>query len=101
MTMDNFYKYDPKLSAAARESPKFSFPQGRRDKQNGQQGNAYAQCFYQSLQKKAGGYSYSIGIAKRFGQLKKEGGPFRQSTYDMGTIGQMPSYLKKGLKKKL
>lgn len=30
--MDNFYKYDPKLSAAARESPKFSFPQGRRDK---------------------------------------------------------------------
>jgi hypothetical protein len=30
-TMDNFYKYDPNLSTVARESPKFSFPQGRRN----------------------------------------------------------------------
>jgi len=28
--MENFYKYDPKLEAVARESPKFSFPQGRK-----------------------------------------------------------------------
>lgn len=29
--MDNFYKYDPKINTIARESPKFSFPQGRRN----------------------------------------------------------------------
>lgn len=31
LTMDNFYKYDPNLNTVARESPKFSFPQGRRN----------------------------------------------------------------------
>lgn len=31
LTMDNFYKYDPNLNIVARESPKFSFPQGRRN----------------------------------------------------------------------
>ena len=41
-----------------------------------------------------------MGTAKRFGELKKEAGPFRDSENNMGTMGQMPSYLNKGLKKK-
>jgi len=33
--------------------------------------------FYQTVDAKAGGCSYSIGTAKRFGELKKDSGPFR------------------------
>lgn len=62
-------------------------------------GKAYSQCFYQSLDNKASGYHYSMGTSKRFAEIKKETGPFRE-TSDFSTIGQLPSYLKKGLKKK-
>jgi len=33
--------------------------------------------FYQTIDSKAGGYSYSMGTAKRFGELKKSSGPFK------------------------
>lgn len=98
--MDNFYKYDPNINTVARESPKFSFPQGKRyDKQN-MQANTYSQYFYQSINKKKEGYSYSMGTAKRFAELKKESGIFKDRETDYSTIGQLPSYLKKNLKKK-
>lgn len=40
-----------------------------------------------------------MGTSKRFAEMKKETGPYRE-TSDFSTIGQLPSYLKKGLKKK-
>ncbi len=69
-TADNFNKYDPKLSYVARESPKFTFPQGRR--YNSKENDASEQMFYHTVDSKAGGYSYSMGTAKRFGELKKD-----------------------------
>lgn len=74
--MDNFYKYDPNISTVARESPKFSFPQGRRNNKENTQ-PIYSQCFYQSLEHKTTGYSYSMGTSKRFAEQKKEKGAFR------------------------
>lgn len=98
--MDNFYKYDPKIDTVARESPKFSFPQSRRyrDKENKMSGSSAE--FYQTVESKASGYSYSMGTSKRFADLKKESGPYKEPQQDYSTIGQLPAYLKKSLKKK-
>jgi hypothetical protein len=42
--MDNFYKYEPKIAAVARESPKFTFSQSKRlDGKENAQRSAYCQ----------------------------------------------------------
>lgn len=61
--MDNFYRYDPNINSIARQSPKFSFPQSKRnDKENYFQSS---QKFY-TIENKSMGHSYSMGTAKRF-----------------------------------
>lgn len=41
-----------------------------------------------------------MGTSKRFPELKKESGPFKERETDYSTIGMMPNYLKKTAKKK-
>ena len=43
---------------------------------------------------------FSMGTAKRFGVFKKDAGPFKETSSDFATIGNLPSYLKKAQKKK-
>jgi hypothetical protein len=99
--MDNFYKYSPKASAVAREGPKFSFPQGRRQEEKDSGRSAYSQEFYQSIDMKSSSSSYSMGTSKRFPALRKESGPFKTTPSDYSTIGNLPTYLRKSSKKKI
>lgn len=75
---DNFYKYEPKLNAVARESPKFTFPQSRtyKSKQN-VNSDSHSQIFYQTIDNKKSGYSYSMGTSKRFAENTKKSGPLK------------------------
>jgi hypothetical protein len=43
---------------------------------------------------------FSMGTAKRFGDFKKDAGPFKETSSNFATIGNLPSYLKKAQKKK-
>lgn len=49
---------------------------------------------------KATSGGFSMGTAKRFGDFKKDAGPFKETSSDFATIGNLPSYLKKAQKKK-
>ena len=99
LSMDNFNRYDPNLNTVARLSPKFSFPQGSK---NGKENRfaASSQEFYQDVESKPSGYHYSMGTSKRFAELKKESGPFKDRQTNFSTIGVLPSYLKKTTIKK-
>ncbi len=48
---------------------------------------------------KASSGGYSMGTAKRFGDFKKDAGPFKDTSSDFSTIGNLPSYFKKAQKK--
>ena len=40
-----------------------------------------------------------MGTAKRFGDFKKDAGPFKETSSNFATIGNLPSYLKKAQKR--